>query len=102
MPYRALPLKPTAGQPWRDFGDSVYDNVAQFLTDLPALKADIANVAAQATALAQFRIDSMVVPTVLYGRHPGWGIPRKCRFAEKQALSVRAGRALQRTSPFAD
>ena len=30
---------------------------------------------AQATALAQFRIDSMVVPTVLYGRHPGWGIP---------------------------
>ena len=30
---------------------------------------------AQATALAQFRIDSMVVPTVLYGRHPGWGLP---------------------------
>ena len=30
---------------------------------------------AQASALVQFRIDSMVVPTVLYGRHPGWGIP---------------------------
>jgi pyridoxine kinase len=30
---------------------------------------------AQAAALAQFRIDSMVVPTVLYGRHPGWGVP---------------------------
>ena len=30
---------------------------------------------AQAAALVQFRIDSMVVPTVLYGRHPGWGIP---------------------------
>ncbi len=30
---------------------------------------------AQAAALAQFRIDSMVVPTVLYGRHPGWGPP---------------------------
>jgi pyridoxine kinase len=30
---------------------------------------------AQATALVQFKIDSMIVPTVLYGRHPGWGIP---------------------------
>jgi len=30
---------------------------------------------AQAAALAQFRIDSVVVPTVLYGRHPGWGAP---------------------------
>jgi pyridoxine kinase len=30
---------------------------------------------AQAAALAQFRIDAMVVPTVLYGRHPGWGAP---------------------------
>lgn len=30
---------------------------------------------AQAAALAQFRIDAMVVPTVLYGRHPGWGPP---------------------------
>ncbi|MBI1686367.1 PfkB family carbohydrate kinase [Caulobacter hibisci] len=30
---------------------------------------------AQAAALTQFRIDTMVVPTVLYGRHPGWGAP---------------------------
>ncbi len=30
---------------------------------------------AQATALVQFRIDSMVAPTVLFGRHPGWGVP---------------------------
>ena len=30
---------------------------------------------AQALALAQFKIDSIVVPTVLYGRHPGWGPP---------------------------
>jgi len=30
---------------------------------------------AQAAALVQFRIDSMIVPTVLYGRHPGWGVP---------------------------
>lgn len=30
---------------------------------------------AQAQALAQFQIDAMVVPTVLFGRHPGWGAP---------------------------
>ena len=51
MPYRPLPLKPTQGQPWRDFGDATYDNVAQFVTDLPALKADVDAVAAQAATL---------------------------------------------------
>lgn len=30
---------------------------------------------AQALALAPFKVDVMVVPTVLYGRHPGWGPP---------------------------
>ncbi|UAL10408.1 bifunctional hydroxymethylpyrimidine kinase/phosphomethylpyrimidine kinase [Caulobacter segnis] len=30
---------------------------------------------AQAAALAPFGIDAMVVPTVLFGRHPGWGAP---------------------------
>jgi pyridoxine kinase len=30
---------------------------------------------AQALALVQFKIDPIVVPTVLYGRHPGWGAP---------------------------
>lgn len=30
---------------------------------------------AQASALSIFKVDSMVVPTVLYGRHPGWGPP---------------------------
>lgn len=30
---------------------------------------------AQAAALAPFAIDAMVVPTVLFGRHPGWGAP---------------------------
>ncbi|MEH6678716.1 pyridoxal kinase [Phenylobacterium sp.] len=30
---------------------------------------------AQALALAAFKVDAMVVPTVLYGRHPGWGPP---------------------------
>lgn len=30
---------------------------------------------AQVLALAPFRIDAMLAPTVLYGRHPGWGPP---------------------------
>ena len=29
----------------------------------------------QALALAAFRIDTILVPTVLYGRDPGWGAP---------------------------
>ncbi|MEI9965743.1 MAG: PfkB family carbohydrate kinase [Caulobacteraceae bacterium] len=31
--------------------------------------------AMQALALAQFKIDPILVPTALYGRHPGWGAP---------------------------
>jgi pyridoxine kinase len=31
--------------------------------------------AMQALALAQFRFEPILVPTVLYGRHPGWGAP---------------------------
>jgi pyridoxine kinase len=30
---------------------------------------------AQALALAPFKIDPVMVPTVLFGRHPGWGAP---------------------------
>jgi pyridoxine kinase len=30
---------------------------------------------AQSLALSQFSCDGMLVPTVLYGRHPGWGAP---------------------------
>jgi pyridoxine kinase len=30
---------------------------------------------AQALALMPFKIDAVVVPSVLYGRHPGWGPP---------------------------
>ena len=30
---------------------------------------------AQALALAQFKIDPVLAPTVLFGRHPGWGAP---------------------------
>ncbi len=31
--------------------------------------------AMQALALAEFRFEPILVPTVLYGRHPGWGAP---------------------------
>lgn len=31
--------------------------------------------AVQALALAQLKIDPIVAPTVLFGRHPGWGAP---------------------------
>jgi pyridoxine kinase len=30
---------------------------------------------AQALALAPFKIDTVVIPSVLFGRHPGWGAP---------------------------
>ena len=30
---------------------------------------------AQALALAPFKIDPVLIPTTLYGRHPGWGPP---------------------------
>ncbi len=29
----------------------------------------------QVLALSSFRVDTILVPTVLYGRHPGWGAP---------------------------
>lgn len=38
---------------------------------------------AQASALTILQIDSMVLPTVLYGRHPGWGAPGGARVAHE-------------------
>lgn len=46
---------------------------------------------AQASALSIFRIDSMVVPTVLYGRHPGWGAPGGARVAPETLEGMLAG-----------
>ncbi len=37
------------------------------------------------SALSAFRIDAMVVPTVLYGRHPGWGRPAAPRSSAERA-----------------
>lgn len=45
MPFVPLPAKPTQGRPWLDVGDSWYDNVAQLIADVPALKTDVAATA---------------------------------------------------------
>lgn len=46
---------------------------------------------AQASALSIFKIDSMVVPTVLYGRHPGWGPPGGARVPHETLEGMLAG-----------
>lgn len=46
---------------------------------------------AQASALSIFQIDSMVLPTVLYGRHPGWGAPGGARVAHVTLEGMLAG-----------
>lgn len=46
---------------------------------------------AQASALSIFQIDSMVTPTVLYGRHPGWGAPGGARVAHETLEGMLAG-----------
>jgi len=48
---------------------------------------------AQAAALAPFAIDAMVVPTVLFGRHPGWARPAADhRPAHREAETAKAHR----------
>lgn len=46
---------------------------------------------AQAFALAAFKIDPVLVPTVLYGRHPGWGAPGGAAVEPKTFRSVLDG-----------
>ena len=45
----------------------------------------------QALALARFGIDPMMVPTVLYGRHPGWGPPGGSRVPAKAVRGMLEG-----------
>ena len=52
MPYVPLPAKPTAGQTWTAVGDAWYDNVAQLIVDVPALRADVTATQSTAAALA--------------------------------------------------
>jgi pyridoxine kinase len=49
----------------------------------------------QALALAQFRIDPVLVPTVIYGRHPGWGPPGGAAVDPKTFKAVIDGVAAQ-------
>ncbi|MBP7702217.1 MAG: bifunctional hydroxymethylpyrimidine kinase/phosphomethylpyrimidine kinase [Phenylobacterium sp.] len=46
---------------------------------------------AQASALSILRIDAMVAPTVLYGRHPGWGPPGGAKVEPAVLEGVLAG-----------
>lgn len=46
---------------------------------------------AQASALTILQIDSMVLPTVLYGRHPGWGAPGGARVAHETLEGMLGG-----------
>lgn len=46
---------------------------------------------AQASALSILRIDTMVAPTVLYGRHPGWGPPGGAKVEPAVLEGVLAG-----------
>lgn len=57
---------------------------------------------AQALALAPFGIDPVVVPTVLYGRHPGWGAPGGAAVADATFEGMLQGLAAHRTFGLAD
>lgn len=46
---------------------------------------------AQASALSILRIDTMVAPTVIYGRHPGWGPPGGAKVEPAVLEGVLAG-----------
>lgn len=47
--------------------------------------------AAQATALAHLDIETMTVPTVLFGRHPGWGPPGGAAVAAETVEAMLGG-----------
>lgn len=57
---------------------------------------------AQALALAPFGIDPVVVPTVLFGRHPGWGAPGGAAVADATFEGVLQGLEAHRTFGLAD
>jgi pyridoxine kinase len=57
---------------------------------------------AQALALAPFKIDPVLVPTVLYGRHPGWGAPGGAAVDARTLRGVVDGIAAQGLLALAD
>jgi pyridoxine kinase len=57
---------------------------------------------AQALSLAPFRIDPVLVPTVLFGRHPGWGAPGGAAVDAKTFKGVIDGVASQGLLALAD
>lgn len=57
---------------------------------------------AQALALAPFKVDPVVVPTVLFGRHPGWGAPGGAAVDEATFAGVLEGLEAHRAFNLAD
>jgi pyridoxine kinase len=57
---------------------------------------------AQALALAPFKIDAVVVPTVLFGRHPGWGAPGGAAVEDATFEGMLQGLRAHRTFGLAD
>ena len=43
MPFVPLPTKPNPGGPWLDAGNAWHDNIGALITDVPALRADLAS-----------------------------------------------------------
>ncbi len=56
----------------------------------------------QAFALAPFKIDPVLVPTVLFGRHPGWGAPGGSAVDPETFRSVLDGAAANGALAMAD
>jgi pyridoxine kinase len=57
---------------------------------------------AQALALAPFGVDPVVVPTVLFGRHPGWGAPGGAAVEDATFAGMLEGLEAHRTFNLAD
>lgn len=57
---------------------------------------------AQALALAPFKIDAALAPTVVFGRHPGWGPPGGAAIETGVFESVLQGLEANRTFALAD
>lgn len=57
---------------------------------------------AQALALTPFKVDPVVVPTVLFGRHPGWGAPGGAAVEDTTFGGVLQGLEAHRTHNLAD
>ena len=76
---------------WRGFEVGKSLSIPQALVISSHVSASRVGGGAQALALAALRIDPILVPTVLYGRHPGWGPPGGAQVAVEVLEGMLAG-----------